>query len=96
MAGGGDLIRAFAAEFKTALADSPDAILSDSNVPGFNGLSALALARTLAPEVPVIFFCGDRREDLQRDVLIRDAVAFVPKDDPDRLIKELPSFVSSE
>ena len=36
----------------------PDIILSDFSVPGFNGMSALAIAREAADGVPFIFLSG--------------------------------------
>ena len=40
-----------------------DVILSDFSLPGFDGLSALALAREMTPEVPFIFVSGTIGED---------------------------------
>ncbi len=39
-----------------------DVILLDDGMPGFNGRSALALARELQPKVPVIFVSGAAEE----------------------------------
>jgi len=36
----------------------PDIILSDFSMPHFSGLSALAIARELRPQVPFIFVSG--------------------------------------
>src|SRR5688572_31831036 len=37
---------------------APDLILSDCTLPGFDGLSALAIAREKCPGTPFIFFSG--------------------------------------
>jgi DNA-binding response OmpR family regulator len=42
-------------EFRSALARTPDVILSDSNVPGFDGMAALTIAKAERPAVPFIF-----------------------------------------
>lgn len=36
----------------------PDLVVSDSSLPGFSGLSALQLARELAPGTPFVFLSG--------------------------------------
>src|SRR3979409_1240340 len=36
----------------------PDLILSDYSLPGFDGLSALSLARRTVPKIPFIFVSG--------------------------------------
>src|SRR3979411_70716 len=46
-------------EMRAALrAELPDLILSDFSLPGFDGMSALAIARAEAPAVPFIFLSG--------------------------------------
>ncbi len=45
-------------EFRQALGRSPDLILSESNVPGLDGLMALAIAQAVRPSVPFIFLTG--------------------------------------
>ena len=44
------------ADFLTALADPPDAIISTRKAGGYLGLDALRAARALYPELPFIFF----------------------------------------
>ena len=51
------MLRRTLAEFK------PDLILSDFTLPGFDGLTALEVARELAPETPFIFLSGTLGEE---------------------------------
>lgn len=63
----------------------PDVILSDYRVPGFDGLSALAAARELHPEVPFLFVSGALGEERAIELLKRGATDYVLKDNLDRL-----------
>lgn len=48
-------------EFQNALHEkSPDIILSDHGLPGFDGMAALKMARERCPETPFIFVTGSR------------------------------------
>jgi two-component system cell cycle sensor histidine kinase/response regulator CckA len=57
----------------------PDIILSDYNLPSFDGLAALALAQQVHPEVPFIFVSGTIGEDRAVDVLNNGATDYVLK-----------------
>lgn len=57
----------------------PDLILSDYNLPGFDGLAALDLARQLAPDVPFIFVTGTLGEERATETLKRGASDYVLK-----------------
>lgn len=76
-------------KLRAALDQHPDAVISDSNVPGFSGLAALALCRRVMPQVPFIFFCGDQREAFRDEAKKSGASAFVSKNDPQPLVHEL-------
>src|SRR5690349_21157435 len=57
-------------DYLTALQNpSVDLILSDFALPQFDGLSALALARALAPDTPFILVSGTMGEDAAVDSL---------------------------
>ena len=67
-------------EFVAKLTARPyDLILSDYEVPGFNGLAALALTREHQPDTPFIFVSGAMGEELAVDTLKRGATDYVLK-----------------
>src|SRR5580658_6254322 len=74
-------------EFLSALRDNRlDLILSDFTMPGFNGLSALALAGQYCPETPFIFLSGTIGEDAAVEALKNGATDYVIKDRMGRLV----------
>jgi signal transduction histidine kinase len=58
---------------------APDLILSDYNLPGFDGLTALELARELVPDTPFIFVTGTLGEERAIETLKRGASDYVLK-----------------
>jgi CheY-like chemotaxis protein len=73
----------FLAELERAL---PDVIISDPILRGFDGLSALALAKQHCPEVPFIFCSGMAAEEIKATALARGARAWASKDHLDHLV----------
>jgi sigma-B regulation protein RsbU (phosphoserine phosphatase) len=72
--------------FRSALENSdPDVILSDYHLPGFDGVVALRIARTVAPETPFIFVSGSIGEERAVEVLREGATDYVLKDRLSRL-----------
>ena len=68
------------AEFLAALEDERcDLILADFALPGFDGMSALAIARQLRPEVPFIFVSGQLGEEAAIESLRNGATDYVLK-----------------
>ena len=63
----------------------PDVILSDYNLPSFDGAAALILAREKYPEVPFIFVSGTIGEDRAVEVLRNGATDYVLKTRLDKL-----------
>jgi PAS domain S-box-containing protein len=57
-----------------------DLILSDFTMPGFDGLSALEIARKHRPDVPFIFLSGTIGEELAVEALKEGATDYVIKD----------------
>ncbi len=65
-------------EMRAALrAELPDLILSDFSLPGFDGMSALAIARAEAPAVPFIFLSGTIGEERAIEALKCGAIDYV-------------------
>lgn len=62
-----------------------DVILSDFNIPGFDGWAALDTARRLRPDVPFIFVSGVIGEETAVDSLREGAADYVLKDRLSRL-----------
>jgi len=63
----------------------PELILADYNVPAFDGMEALLLARELCPELPFIFVTGALGEERAIDLLVQGATDYVLKDRLERL-----------
>src|SRR5438445_5270242 len=64
--------------FVSALRDfSPDVILSDFSMPGFDGMAALALARDLAADTPFVFDSGTLGEEYAIRALRNGATDYV-------------------
>ncbi len=73
-------------EFLDALEQfGPDLILSDYNLPAFDGMRALKLAQQKLPSVPVIIWTGVMGESVAVDCLKEGAVNYVLKTDMPRL-----------
>jgi CheY-like chemotaxis protein len=64
-----------------------DLILSDSKLPGFDSLSAVALARERLPRVPFIFVSGTASPQIKADAFNRGATDFINKDDLSKLAR---------
>ncbi|MBI4469601.1 MAG: response regulator [Acidobacteria bacterium] len=64
----------------------PDIILSDNSLPGFDGLSALNIAREQCPEAMFIFVSGTIGEERAIESLKRGATDYVLKDSLTRLV----------
>ena len=63
-----------------------DLIISDYTLPGFDGRSALKIARQKCPEVPFIFVSGTIGEEVAVDSLKQGATDYVLKDRLSRLV----------
>jgi diguanylate cyclase (GGDEF)-like protein len=64
----------------------PDLILSDFSLPGFGGMTALAIARVEAAGVPFIFLSGTIGEELAIEALKCGAIDYVLKSNLQRLV----------
>jgi PAS domain S-box-containing protein len=73
--------------FRTALTRfRPHIILSDFSLPAFDGLTALEIATSEAPDVPFIFLSGTIGEERAIEALRKGAVDYVLKTNPARLV----------
>ena len=59
----------------------PDVILSDHDLPGFDGTSALEIARKLVPTTPFIVVSDCQRDKIRGEYLRAGADGYVAKDD---------------
>ena len=66
-----------------------DLILSDFSMPGFDGLSALAIASENRPDIPFIFLSGTIGEENAVEALKRGATDYVIKDRMGRLVSSI-------
>jgi len=68
----------------------PDVILGDYNLPGFDGIDALKIARSLVPETPYIFVSGSIGEEGAVQTLREGATDYLLKD----RLSRLPSAIT--
>jgi PAS domain S-box-containing protein len=74
-------------EFMRNLHDgAPDVILSDHDLPAFDGFSALALAQKHCPDVPFLFVTGSMGEQVAIESLRSGATDYVLKNRLDTLV----------
>ena len=66
-------------EFERALASPPDLILADFSLPGFDGVTAQALARRICPDVPFVFVSGSLGEEVAVERVKAGATDYVLK-----------------
>jgi len=66
-----------------------DVIFADHSLPTFDGLSALAIARDVCPEVPFICVSGSLGEEIAIEALKQGATDYVLKQRPGRLVPAL-------
>ncbi|HEX2731598.1 MAG TPA: response regulator [Polyangiaceae bacterium] len=71
--------------FLDALKTEPDLVLSDYELPGFDGLSALALLKQRYPDVPFILISGAIGEELAVTAMREGAADYLLKDRLSRL-----------
>ncbi len=67
-------------EFLAALRqDGNSFILADTSVSGFDGSAALALTRTLHPDMPFLFVSNQQGEDYAIDLMQQGATDYISK-----------------
>jgi PAS domain S-box-containing protein len=83
-------------QYETALAIGGfDLIISDYSMPGFDGLSALKMARERYPMTPFIFASGTIGEERAVEALKLGATDYVIKDRPARLVQAVERAMES-
>lgn len=76
--------------FVSALKEgSFDLILADYSLPGFDGITALSLARQLRPDLPFIFVSGTLGEELAIEAMHQGATDYILKQRLGRLVPSL-------
>lgn len=60
--------------------ESFDAIITDYDMPGMNGLEVLEAVQKLRPDIPVIFYTGQGNEEIAREAFIKGACDYFTKD----------------
>ena len=75
--------------FERALADPPDLILADMSLPGFDGVTAQAMAAEICPGVPFIYVSGSMGEENAVERLRTGATDYVLK----HRLEKLPTAV---
>ena len=63
-----------------------DLILADYSIPGFDGMTALSLARQQAPDIPFLFVSATIGEELAIDAMHHGATDYVLKQRLGRLV----------
>lgn len=71
---------------RTLAESTPDLILSDFTLPGFDGITALQIAHEISPDTPFIFLSGTIGEERAIDALQRGAYDYVLKTNMARLV----------
>jgi signal transduction histidine kinase len=73
-----------------------DIILSDYNLPGFNGNEALKIAREQYSNIPFIFVSGMMGEDAAIEAMLNGATDYVLKNKMDRLIPAIKRAINEQ
>ena len=71
--------------FRKALAEKPDFILSDYNLPSFHGMAAIKIHQALTPEIPLIIVSDMMSGDLAVECIKAGATDYVHKKQLSRL-----------
>ena len=83
------------AQFRGGLEDPPDIILSDFSLPEFDGMAALRIVRSQAPDIPFIFVSGMINEERKTVALQRGAADYVDKDRRERIVSAIARSLAS-
>lgn len=71
-----------------------DVILSDYNLPGYNGLEALLLSKEQMPHIPFVFITGMlNNEEQVAQTVLKGAAGYILKDNLRDIPKQLPEIL---
>src|SRR5689334_475941 len=75
-------------DFRRELTEfGPDLIIADYALPAFDGMTALGMARSQLPDVPVIVVSGTIAEEQAVSLLENGATDYILKDNPVRFVQ---------
>jgi CheY-like chemotaxis protein len=84
------------AELEASLKAKPDLILSDSSLPGFDTLEALAVTHLKDPALPFVFVSGSCKAEVRQTALERGANAYVSKNELSKLVDWIKKYRSTK
>jgi len=92
-----DLVVSTEDEYKTGLETfAPDLILSDYNMPSFNGMQALLIRQKFAPMVPFILVTGSLNEEIAVELIKTGADDYILKENLIRLGPAIKSAIEKQ
>jgi DNA-binding NarL/FixJ family response regulator len=68
--------------FQQAASIRPDVVLMDLHMPGMDGIAAMAIIKSHAPEMPVVVLTAFSKRDNKRAAELTGAASFLDKDAP--------------
>ncbi|TLZ25013.1 MAG: diguanylate cyclase [Gammaproteobacteria bacterium] len=80
--------------FRDALLSRPDLIISDCTLPGFDGVSAFAIAAAETPEIPFVFVSGTLGDERAREALKHGAAGYIAKGNREHLAQIVRSALA--
>ena len=73
---------------------TPDVILCDYEIPGYNGLEALLYVKERLPHVPFVFITGFlNNEEKAADAILKGAAGYILKQNLDKIPEKLPAII---
>lgn len=77
--------------FRHALLSTPDLIISDCTLPGFDGIAAFSIAACVTPEIPFVFVSGTLGNERAREALKHGAAGYIAKGNREHLAQTIRS-----
>ena len=76
-------------EFSAAISDAWDIIICDYNLPGFDALDAISIAKATQPDIPLIVVSGSVGEEVAVETMHAGASDYIMKDNLSRLVTSI-------